>query len=95
MINIKNVFDFDHLYFSMKDISMDIAKQHDLLRLIIQKMEIKTEADDVDEFGANDDELALRQTTDKAKVGWWSPAIRKTLMQQTAVISKLKKNVME
>ncbi|XP_046587542.1 transient receptor potential cation channel subfamily A member 1 [Neodiprion lecontei] len=42
----------------LKEITVSLESQHQLLRLIVQKMEIKTEADDVDE-GVSPGELRL------------------------------------
>ena len=51
-----------------------LDQQHQMLRLIIQKMEIKTEADDVDE-GVSSEEKLLGTNTFK----WNSPRIRNKL----------------
>lgn len=65
----------------LREISSALDNQHQLLRLIVQKMEIKTEADDVDEGVATSDVKgvgALRGpngTTSR----WSSPRIRKKL----------------
>ncbi|XP_065074384.1 transient receptor potential cation channel subfamily A member 1 isoform X2 [Ochlerotatus camptorhynchus] len=65
----------------LREISSALDSQHQLLRLIVQKMEIKTEADDVDEGVATSDVKsfgALRGpggTTSR----WSSPRIRKKL----------------
>ncbi|XP_015600034.1 transient receptor potential cation channel subfamily A member 1 isoform X2 [Cephus cinctus] len=59
----------------LKDISSALETQHQLLRLIVQKMEIKTEADDVDE-GVSLDELRLISGNGSK---WSSPKMKKTL----------------
>ncbi|XP_068082099.1 transient receptor potential cation channel subfamily A member 1 [Anabrus simplex] len=59
----------------LKEISSALETQHLLLRLIVQKMEIKTEADDVDE-GVSPNELRpLLGIANK----WTSPRVRKKL----------------
>lgn len=73
----------------LKDIGGTLEQQHQMLRLIIQKMEIRTEADDVDE-GVSPHELKspLSQmggsggcggTGGTASGRWSSPKIRKKL----------------
>lgn len=65
----------------LKDIGATLEQQHHLLRLIIQKMEIRTEADDVDE-GVSPHELKspLGQLNIGNATGRWSsPKIRKKL----------------
>ncbi|XP_026481141.1 transient receptor potential cation channel subfamily A member 1-like [Ctenocephalides felis] len=58
----------------LKEITTTLEVQHQLLRLIVQKMEIKTEADDVDEgVSANANSLMSGHTK------WMSPRIRKQL----------------
>ncbi|XP_049946410.1 transient receptor potential cation channel subfamily A member 1 [Schistocerca serialis cubense] len=59
----------------LKEIAAALETQHLLLRLIVQKMEIKTEADDVDE-GVSPNELRpLLGVASK----WTSPRVRKKL----------------
>ncbi|CAH1647463.1 unnamed protein product [Spodoptera littoralis] len=55
----------------LRDISMVLEQQHTLVRLIVQKMEIKTEADDVDEGVSPGDTRVIPR--------WSSPRIRKKL----------------
>lgn len=69
----------------LRDITVALDQQHQLLRLIVQKMEIKTEADDVDE-GVSPSEIrpmsAVIGTANSAVVvgsRWNSPRIRKKL----------------
>ncbi|KAB0796783.1 hypothetical protein PPYR_10844 [Photinus pyralis] len=58
----------------LRDISSALETQQQLLRLIVQKMEIKTEADDVDE-GVSPNEITQSAGSGK----WTSPNIRKKL----------------
>ncbi|KAK3089349.1 hypothetical protein FSP39_002938 [Pinctada imbricata] len=73
----------------LKEISSNMEKQYELLRLIVQKMEIHTEADNRDE--------GLRQTHSLDQIApldgasWKSPLIHKNIMTTTSVISKWKK----
>ncbi|XP_055377272.1 transient receptor potential cation channel subfamily A member 1 isoform X2 [Condylostylus longicornis] len=61
----------------LKEVGRLLEQQHQLLRLIIQKMEIKTEADDVDE-GIPPSELSVEKgPTNNSR--WTSPRIRKKL----------------
>ncbi|XP_041448534.1 transient receptor potential cation channel subfamily A member 1 isoform X2 [Drosophila obscura] len=63
----------------LRDISRMLEQQHQLMRLIVQKMEIRTEADDVDE-GISPNEL--RSVVGSSSVGtnrWNSPRIRNKL----------------
>nr|XP_017028043.1 transient receptor potential cation channel subfamily A member 1 isoform X3 [Drosophila kikkawai] len=63
----------------LRDISRMLEQQHHLVRLIVQKMEIKTEADDVDE-GISPNEL--RSVVGLGSAGgnrWNSPRIRNKL----------------
>ncbi|XP_026848766.1 transient receptor potential cation channel subfamily A member 1 isoform X4 [Drosophila persimilis] len=63
----------------LRDISRMLEQQHQLMRLIVQKMEIKTEADDVDE-GISPNEI--RSVVGSASAGtnrWNSPRIRNKL----------------
>ncbi|CAH1957396.1 unnamed protein product [Acanthoscelides obtectus] len=58
----------------LKEITHTLEVQQQLLRLIVQKMEIKTEADDVDE-GVSPSNMNQHGTSSK----WTSPKIRKKL----------------
>ncbi|XP_030385456.1 transient receptor potential cation channel subfamily A member 1 isoform X3 [Scaptodrosophila lebanonensis] len=63
----------------LRDISRMLEQQHQLVRLIVQKMEIKTEADDVDEGISPND---LRSVVGIGSAGsnrWNSPRIRNKL----------------
>ncbi|XP_055621544.1 transient receptor potential cation channel subfamily A member 1 isoform X6 [Toxorhynchites rutilus septentrionalis] len=62
----------------LREIGSALENQHQLLRLIVQKMEIKTEADDVDEGVMTTDlkGIAGSRTTGSR---WSSPRIRKKL----------------
>ncbi|XP_046391330.1 transient receptor potential cation channel subfamily A member 1 [Ischnura elegans] len=60
----------------LKEMHTSIEMQHQLLRLIVQKMEIKTEADDIDE-GVSPNDL-IRSTLSSCSK-WTSPKMRKKL----------------
>ncbi|KAL4717669.1 hypothetical protein ACJJTC_000818 [Scirpophaga incertulas] len=60
----------------LRDMSLLIEQQHTLIRLIVQKMEIKTEADDVDEGVSPSDTRVVPR--------WSSPRIRKKLRTATS-----------
>lgn len=64
----------------LRDISRVLEQQHQLLRLIVQKMEIKTEADDVDE-GVSPNDLRNTNSGGTSSNGsrWTSPRIRNKL----------------
>uniref|UniRef100_A0A1I8PQU6 Transient receptor potential cation channel subfamily A member 1 n=1 Tax=Stomoxys calcitrans TaxID=35570 RepID=A0A1I8PQU6_STOCA len=64
----------------LRDISRVLDQQHQLLRLIVQKMEIKTEADDVDE-GVSPNDLRSTNNHSSSANGsrWTSPRIRNKL----------------
>ncbi|XP_060520037.1 transient receptor potential cation channel subfamily A member 1 isoform X2 [Cylas formicarius] len=57
----------------LRDISQTLEAQNLLLRLIVQKMEIKTEADDVDEG------ISIKTSTSARSNKWTSPKIRKKI----------------
>ncbi|XP_052124275.1 transient receptor potential cation channel subfamily A member 1 isoform X3 [Frankliniella occidentalis] len=59
----------------LKEITTALETQHMLLRLVVQKMEIKTEADDVDEGVSSKDLKPLSGGNSK----WTSPRVRKKL----------------
>ena len=72
----------------LKNISLDVAKQTDLIKLIIEKMEIVREADDdVDE--EEEDDKQQHQS-----IGWSSPALRNSLIKQSSVINAFKKRTL-
>uniref|UniRef100_A0A1B0CK24 Transient receptor potential cation channel subfamily A member 1 n=3 Tax=Lutzomyia longipalpis TaxID=7200 RepID=A0A1B0CK24_LUTLO len=65
----------------LREITSTLEQQHQLLRLIVQKMEIKTEADDVDE-GVPPNDLRPLSAAPFSSVNnsrWTSPRIRKKL----------------
>ena len=72
----------------LKQISTDLGKQHDLLRLIIEKMEIHTEADDMDEDVYDNSNPTFGQGI--KGIGWSSPQLRHSLIKQASVINKWK-----
>ena len=73
----------------MKEISLNMEKQHDLLRLIVQKMEIYTEADNRDEGLRSTHSLDQISPLDGSS--WKSAVIRKNIMAPTSVLTKWKK----
>ncbi|XP_031632673.1 transient receptor potential cation channel subfamily A member 1 isoform X3 [Contarinia nasturtii] len=64
----------------LQSITTTLEHQHQMLRLIVQKMEIKTEADDVDE-GVSPNDLRAPSAVNSfgAPTRWTSPRIRKKL----------------
>lgn len=64
----------------MKDLSDNMSKQHDLLRLIVRKMEIQTEDENRDEGGISDTII------NPVKMPVWSPTTR-NLVRQSAVVT--------
>jgi len=78
----------------MKQISTDLGRNYDLLRLIVQKMEIHTEADDVEETTGNGfgkRTTRAGQGASSGPIGWSSPALRQVMLKQALVLSKWKK----
>jgi hypothetical protein len=71
-----------------------LQKQYELTRLIVQKMEIHTEADDIDEYDSRNAQTnkAGHALSDAIPIGWSSPALRQVMMRQALVISKWKKS---
>ncbi|XP_069127645.1 transient receptor potential cation channel subfamily A member 1-like isoform X2 [Argopecten irradians] len=70
----------------MKDMGAKLEKQYDLLRLIVQKMEIVTEEDNKDE--------GVNNTTSLEKIhgaSFSAPFIKKNLIRQNAIVSHWKK----
>lgn len=64
----------------LRDINRILEQQHQLLRLIVQKMEIKTEADDVDEGVSPSDLRSISSGLSSASGSrWTSPRIRNKL----------------
>ena len=79
----------------MKQISVELARHYDLLRLIVQKMEIHTEADDVDDDpGGAEGGLGRPAIGPPASqgIGWSSPVLRQVMLKQALVLSKWKKS---
>ena len=77
-------------FYRMKQLACNLDKQYELIRLIVQKMEIQTEGDDADEG----DRLMNRGSDRKRKqagIGWSSPVIRRTLMTQNVLQRMAKK----
>ncbi|XP_033737356.1 transient receptor potential cation channel subfamily A member 1-like isoform X2 [Pecten maximus] len=71
----------------MKDMGAKLEKQYDLLRLIVQKMEIVTEEDNKDEGVTN--------TTSLEKIhgaSFSAPFIKKNLLRQNAIVSHWQKS---
>ncbi|XP_073839943.1 transient receptor potential cation channel A1 isoform X2 [Musca autumnalis] len=64
----------------LREITRILDQQHQLLRLIVQKMEIKTEADDVDEgVSPNDLRDSNGRSSNNSGSRWTSPRIRNKL----------------
>jgi len=68
----------------LKKMSMDMNKLHNLLRLIVQKMEINTEADCLDE---DESDGIMGHELD---VGWSTSRLRHDLPKQALLVSKWK-----
>ena len=77
----------------MKQISGDLSKQYELLRLIVQKMEIKTEQENMDDDQHPGDDEPLRHRPALRGIGWSSRVLRHDLLKQSAVISKWNKSL--
>ncbi|XP_048762327.2 transient receptor potential cation channel subfamily A member 1-like isoform X2 [Ostrea edulis] len=72
----------------LKEMSVNMERNYDMLKLIVQKMEIETEADNHDEgFQTSQSIDAIHPST-----MWNSDVLRKNLVRQNAVISKWKVN---
>ena len=69
----------------MKDLSNSMSKQYDLLRLIVQKMEIHTEDENRDEGVDSDNSDIIDPNKTK-----WAPLVRKNLVRQSAVVAAWK-----
>ncbi|XP_021365013.1 transient receptor potential cation channel subfamily A member 1-like isoform X2 [Mizuhopecten yessoensis] len=70
----------------MKDMGAKLEKQYDLLRLIVQKMDIATEEDNKDEG------VACATSLEKIHgASFAAPFIKKTLLRQNAIVSHWKK----
>ena len=77
----------EYIHFRMKEISINMSKQYELLKLVIQKMEIQTEDDNKDE-GASGDSVM-----ENTKFNKWSNAARKNLVRQSAVVAAWKSSL--
>lgn len=73
----------------MKDMSSMMSKQHDLLRMIVQKMDINMEDDFRDEGSSTCDSLeSLKSSVGFSKnPSWTKPA---KVFKQSAIITKWK-----
>jgi hypothetical protein len=65
-----------------------MERNYEMLKLIVQKMEIETEADNQDEGFQTSQSLDVINPTSM----WNSDVLRKNLIRQNAVISKWKVN---
>ena len=74
----------------VNQIAGELSKNYDLLRLIVQKMEIHTEADEMDEGGLPPVMTMSATGHRHGPIGWSSPAIRQNLLKQAAVVHKWK-----
>ena len=72
----------------MEELSADMKKQYELLRLIVQKMEIFTEDDNQDEGIATDSLESLPNTS-----AWHSRALKPKLLRQAAAIKHWKSSI--
>lgn len=74
----------------LKELSVNMERNYDMLKLIVQKMEIETEADNHDEGFHTSHSLddVINPTCSK----WNSDVLRKNLIRQNAVISKWKEH---
>ena len=68
--------------------SNNMTKQYDLLRLIVQKMEIHTEDDNRDEGDDYDTSDIIKANKSK-----WTPTMRKALVRQSAVVTAWKNSM--
>ena len=79
----------------MKEMSGFMDKQNNLLKLIVQKMEIKAETELQDE-GMNSGSLSPIDTSfqfNHYARRWTSPAVRNTLIRQAAVMAHFQKSI--
>ena len=70
----------------MKDLSASMEKQHELLRLIVQKMEIHSESDDHD-VGA----CVSPVPTNNSSALSWTPNMKRNLLRQATIVNKWSK----
>ncbi|CRK86167.1 CLUMA_CG000050, isoform A [Clunio marinus] len=73
----------------LKEMTKMIEQQHQLLRLIVQKMEIKTESDDIDEGVSVKELRPINALLSKSSSKWNSPRNRKKLK----AVASFNKNV--
>ncbi|XP_062571452.1 transient receptor potential cation channel subfamily A member 1-like [Saccostrea cucullata] len=71
----------------LKEISMNMERNYEMLKLIVQKMEIETEADNHDEGVHTSHSLDI---INPASSKWNSDVLKKNLVRQNAIISKWK-----
>ncbi len=77
-------------FFRMKNLSESVEKQHELLKLIIQKMEIHSEADDRDVGGAS--VLPhVTPTSARACAQNLPPIVRQNILRQATIVQKWSK----
>ena len=71
--------------------ALNIDKTYELVRLVVQKMEIKSEADDMDEAESEDPDV-IRHLTNPivSNITWSTPNVRHTLMKQASILAKWK-----
>ncbi|KAL5022254.1 hypothetical protein ScPMuIL_001409 [Solemya velum] len=87
-----NAYLYHELYkqkMRMKEMSMGMQKQYDLLRLIVQKMEIRSEDDMTDEGSECQVDRIMVAKQNNFK-GWNSQAVRQNIMLQSSVVSQWK-----
>ena len=81
--------------FSIKDVTDSIEKQHELLKLIVQKMEIHSEAENQDEgttatsFVSGDSTPMIPSSKNN---GWSNPKLRGQLIRQANAVAQFSKS---
>ncbi len=75
----------------MKDITTSIDKQYELLKLIVQKMEIHTESDEKD-VGTDTVRGNNKINTLKTTNLWQTTIKRKNLIQQASIVAKFSRS---
>ncbi len=68
--------------------SANIDKTYDLIRLVVQKMEIRTEADEQDDAEMPD--LDVMKKTTYTSGSWATPSLQHTLMKQASIVEQWK-----
>ena len=71
----------------LRQISSDLAKQYELLRLIVTKMEIRTEQEDYDDVTSAHEDAPKTSRLNRS-IGWSSRTLRHDLLKQSMVVAK-------